>query len=166
MQNGNRGPGSPAGRRRAFRPTEQQLEARRLMAVVDVGAIQTANLGVEAVGKSSGNTAGNKVTDVGDVTGSGYDSFVVSAPGLPATAVGGTSDFAAATESAAYLVFGSKQVNSTTITDFLNLTPVQRAADLGQLGTTGTAAVGAQLNPTVISRPPPPPRSPASTTTA
>ncbi len=71
--------------------------------------------------KPAGVTAGYTVTDVGNVTGSGYDSFVISAPGLAPNGVGGLASFVGAGESAAYLVFGSKQVNISNAVDYLNL---------------------------------------------
>ena len=157
----NRGPGSPSGRRRAFRPTNEGLEDRRLLATINVGATQTRPYGIEAVGPATNATAGYTVTDVGNVTGSGYDSFVVSAPGLSTTTVGGTPAFGIGS-SAAYLVFGSKQVNVGNAANFIGLTngvasattpgltAGQRAADLSQLGTLGATGSVGQLNPTVI----------------
>ena len=168
MQWGKRGPGSPSRRRReAFRPSSESLEGRQLLTTFDLTTTQTAPLGVEMIGKANGNTAGYTVTDVGNVTGSGFDSFVVSAPGLPQAGIGGNPDFAAAQESAAYLVFGSKQVNASNAADWLtlakgttngisaDLTGGQRAGDLGELGTIGVAPLTAQTNPTV-SQPQPP----------
>ncbi len=174
MHWGKRGAGSPSRRRReAFRPSNEPLEDRRLLTTFDLTTTQTAPLGVELIGKSSNNTAGFKVTDVGNVTGSGYDSFVVSAPGLPFAGVGGRPNFAAANESAAYLVLGSKQVNLNGVANYLtlangttngttnSLTGGKRAGDLGELGTTGvglqsgTIAPTAQTNPTVAQPQPP-----------
>ena len=176
MQWGKRGPGSPSRRRReAFRPDSESLEARRLLTAFDLTTTQTSGLGVVLVGKASNNTAGYTVTDVGNVTGSGFDSFVVSATGLPGESLnigGKTLTFTAAAESAAYLVFGSKAVNINTVSSWLTLTNGtlnaqgqlaggQRAGDLGELGTlgvaaqSGTTAPTAQTNPTVAQPQPP-----------
>ena len=168
MHWGKRGPGSPSKRHRAaFRPINEPLEERRLLTTFDLSTIQTAPLGVETIGKASNNTAGYTVTDVGNVTGSGYDSFVVSAPGLAGSSPGLRPNPAGAGEGAAYLVFGSKQVNNSTPVDFktlangttngttTTLTAGQRAADLGELGTIGIAPLTAQTNPTVAQPQPP-----------
>ncbi|WP_435010338.1 beta strand repeat-containing protein [Tundrisphaera lichenicola] len=157
---GNRGPGSPAKRRHwAFRPNNENLEERKLLAQVDLTTIQTAPLGVETIGATSNSYAGYTVTDVGNINGTGYDSFIVSAPGVVPPTDGSTPSFGNSS-SAAYLVFGSRQVNISNAVDFLNLangvpnatTGVlqsgQRGSDLGQLGTLGTGNLG-QLNPTV-----------------
>ena len=174
MQWGKHGAGSPSRRRReAFRPSNEPLEDRRLLTTFDLTTTQTAPLGVEMIGKATNNTAGFKVTDVGNVTGSGYDSFVVSAPGLPSAGIGGRPNFASAGQSAAYLVLGSKQVNLNGVANYLtlangttngttnSLTGGKRAGDLGELGTlgvasqSGTTAPTAQTNPTVAQPQPP-----------
>jgi len=171
MTMGNRGPGTPKIRRRwAFRPNSEGLEGRQLLAVIDVSNIQIAPSatvpapapeGVALIGKANNNLAGYTVTDVGDVTGSGFDSFIVAAPGLAPNSPGGTPTFGTG-ESAAYLVFGSKLVDSNNAADFLTtltpgnpspptggLTSGTRAGDLGQLGTLGTTPAISQINPTV-----------------
>jgi hypothetical protein len=175
MQWGKRGPGTPSRRRAAFRPDSESLEERRLLTAIDLTTTQTAATGVEFVGKASDNTAGYTVTDVGNVTGSGYDSFVISATGLPGQSLnigGKTLDFTAADESAVYLVFGSKAVNVNTVSSYLTLangvagtngelTSGDRAGDLGELGTLGVAAQSGttapidQTNPTVAQPQPP-----------
>ena len=165
MHWGKRGPGSLSKRRRVFGPEAEPLEGRRLLATFDLSQTQTAPYGVEFVGKATNNTAGYKITDVGNVTGSGFDSFVISAPGLPFSTVGGRPDFANPQESASYLVIGSKQVNLTTIADYLTLangvlsttggglTSGNRGSDLGELGTTGVAALAGIANPTAQDNP-------------
>ena len=154
MRLGNRGPGSSSRRRPgSFHPWGEPLEIRRLLtAPVDLATTQSANLGVQFVG--SGNNAGYTVTDVGDTTGSGYDDFVVSAPGLAAPATGAVT-FAGT--STAYLVFGSKEVNvaSASSINWLQLISAQRGSDLAQLGTIGTAPATAQVNPTIAQPTPP-----------
>jgi hypothetical protein len=166
MEWGKRKPGSSSKRRSgAFWPEAESLEGRQLLTTFDLSTTQTAPLGVQFVGKASNNTSGYTVTDVGNVTGSGYDSFVVSAPGLPNTGIGGTPSFGAAGESAAYLVFGSKQVNVNNAADFLKLangttngttttlTGGNRAGDLGELGTLGVASQSGTTNPTAQTNP-------------
>ncbi len=144
MSRDNRVAGTPSGRRRpGFRPAAEGLEDRKLLTTVSLTTTQSANLGEEFIGKAANDHAGFTVTDVGDVTGSGYDDFVVSAPGVDQATIGATPTFGAG-ESAAYLIFGSKAVNSTTVTAFLtNLTAATRAGDLGTLGQL------LQVNPTV-----------------
>ena len=144
MTKGNRKAGSPSGRRGlAFRPRAEGLEPRMVLSTVSLTTTQTGNLGEEFIGKAANNHAGFTVTDVGDVTGSGFDSFVVAAAGVTQTTPGTTPTFGSG-ESAAYLIFGSKAVDSTTITSFLTtLNPGTRAGDLGTLGQL------LQVNPTV-----------------
>jgi hypothetical protein len=114
-----------------------------LSATLDLATVQSASLGTEHVGAVTNEGAGYTVTDVGNLTGSGYDSFVIAAPGLtgPTTAPGSSPTFTG--QSKVYIVFGSKAVNQTNAIDFLTLTPGQRAGDLGTLGQT------LQVNPTV-----------------
>ncbi len=154
MDRDNRGPGSPSGRRReAFLPRAEGLEDRKLLTVtsVDLAGIQTANLGYELVGKSATNGAGYSITNVGNVTGStggtGLDSIVIGAPSvIPPTAAGIA---AGVTESAAYLVLGTKPVNLTATVGITNLLTGERAGDLGTLGQIN------QVNPTVLQPAPP-----------
>ncbi len=151
---GNHGPGSPFRRRRgAFLPEGEMLEDRQLLTgTLDLATVQSANLGTEMIGKanptagSPGFSAGYTVTDVGNVTGSGYDSFVIAVSGVTTPTTGPVAF--GANESAVYLVLGSKQVNVANAVDYLSLTPGFRAGDLGQLGTLGTNNLG-QINPTV-----------------
>ncbi len=177
MHWGKRGPGSPSRRRRAaFRPDSESLEGRRLLTTFDLTKTQTAPYGVEMVGKSSENIAGYTVTDVGNVTGSGFDSFVIAATGDSNTTIGNKPlNPTFSNPSAVYLVFGSKQVNMNTIASYLTLAngvsggaasgnqliSGKRAGDLGELGTLGVAAQTdipnpiAQTNPTVFQPQPP-----------
>ena len=172
MHWGKRRPGSSWKRRHgAFLPSSEALEHRRLLATIDLSATPGTStntpLGVVFTGKAANNFAGYTVTDVGNVTGSGYDSFVVSATGLPAAGIGGLPTLSTAGQGAAYLVFGSKQVNinnavdwltltgGTTSTTSAELTGGQRGGDLGELGTLGVATTTntpatAQTNPTVF----------------
>ena len=132
-----RGRGSSSGRRRpAWLSGVDALEPRRLMAtLVDLATTQSANLGTELIGPSSNANAGYTVTDVGNVTGGGYDSYVVS---VQSTNTGST-------ESAVYLVFGTKPTTSGAATGVASLTAALRGGDLATLGATG----GNQVNPTV-----------------
>ena len=172
MHWGKRGPGTPSRRRRdSYRPDSESLEGRRLLTTFDLTQTQTAPYGVEFVGKASFNTAGYTVTDVGNVTGSGYDSFVIAATGDSNTTPGSKPLNPSFTNgSAVYLVFGSKTVNSTSVSNWLSTTVLtpgvvgttgalvsgDRAGDLGELGTIGVAAQTdipaptAQTNPTVL----------------
>ena len=144
-----RGPGSSSKRRRsAYRPDSESLENRQLMATgVDLATIQSANLGTEVVGKAANNGAGYTVTDVGNLTGSGFDSYVIAAPSVTTFNASGIP--VGTTESAVYIVFGTKAVNVTTATGIANLLAGQRAGDLGTLGTLGVAGSTGQVNPTV-----------------
>jgi hypothetical protein len=177
MQWGKRGPGSPSRRRRAaFQPDHESLEGRRLLTTFDLTQTQTHPYGVELVGKSSMNIAGYTVTDVGDVTGSHFDSFTIAATGDSNTTVGSKPlNPTFSNGSAVYLVFGSKQVNMSTVASYLTLangvsggaasgnqlTSGNRAGDLGELGTLGVGSQTdipnpiAQTNPTVFQPQPP-----------
>jgi hypothetical protein len=137
-------------------PTRETLEDRLLLAI-DVGGsappvlpniatINTANtppgpFGVVLGGSVPSGGAGYSVSDVGDVNGDGFDDFFIGAPSVTTNALGNVVQGGTAT-SAAYLVYGSQQVNTTTVSnvDWLTLnTTGQRAGDLGQLGVpTGT----------------------------
>ena len=148
------GPGSPTNRRRGkFRPWAESLEGRQLLTTLDLATTQSAPLGVEMVGQNNTgatNTvtgAGYTVTDVGDLTGSGYDDYVIAADGLTAPTTTGNPTFTGT--STVYLVYGSSAVNSANAVDYLTLPANQRAGDLGQLGGIGTNPPGYQINPTV-----------------
>ncbi len=155
MHWGKRGPSSSTGRRRgAFLPWSEFLEERRLLTgTLDLATVQSASLGVQMVGAAANNGAGYTVTDVGNVTGSGYDSFIVASTGLTTPSTTYPANFGSA-ESAVYLVFGSAQVNASNAADFLSLPTSQRAGDLAQLGTLGASNLG-QFNPTVMQPPAP-----------
>ena len=155
MSSGNRRPGSPSRRHWAKQLGSESLETRQLLTTIDLATTQSAPLGVQMVGQNNTGAAtqvtgaGYTVTDVGDLTGSGYDDYVVGAPGLASAA---TSSVAVPTftgTSTAYLIFGSSAVNLSTVVDYAKLPTVQRAGDLGQLGGTGTTPPGYQLNPTL-----------------
>jgi hypothetical protein len=81
------------------------------------GVNPTSGYSVVNTGGSS-NGLGNEVQAVGDVTGSGYNDFVVTAP----AAAGGSTY-----SGAAYLVFGGPNVNATSLAslNLNNLTPSQ-----------------------------------------
>lgn len=124
--------GAKPQRRDRFRPGCVSLEDRVLLTVVDLANVTTAPYGVQLAGANSGGGAGWKVTDVGDINGSGYDSFVVTEPsvtlnnGQPVLRGGGGR---------AYLVFGSRDVNAGTI-NWALLNSNQRLGSLGTLGNT------------------------------
>ena len=144
---GNRGPRSwKAGRKKAaYRPLAEGLEAKILMAFDLVSAtppalpnIATGNVGVNMVGSNANQAAGASVANLGDVNGTGYDSFLIGSP-------------AGSTPSVS-LVFGSQNqtgASTTATSDWLNTTvplvtnlgPNGRVGSLGALGTTG------QVNP-------------------
>ncbi len=147
-----------AGRRPKIgsRPRFESLEDRTLLSI-DLGVstptanplIATAPYGIGFAGGTTlpGTTnttvsqggAGWSVSDVGNVTGTGYDSFVVGAP-----TVSTFSTIGSGANSAAYLIFGSQSVGISTITDWIGKTPSgayqytadNRVGDLSQLGTT------------------------------
>ncbi len=158
--------GVRASRRRrvAFRAGGEGLEDRALMAQanpIDLLNVASKPYGVAETGVTPLAGAGWKVADVGDVNGTGYDSFVVSAPtitpntltGNPSLAPGGAGT--GPNTSQVYLIFGSLQVNTTTlpsIVDYLSLTAQQRVGDLTGTTISGVVAGGlgttTQLNPT------------------
>jgi len=137
MDRDNRGPGSPSARRRsAFRPASESLEGRQLLTTLNLAGIQTAaqttpaatqRIGVQLVGNTTNQFAGATVTDVGDVNGSGFDSFVVAATGT--------------TNNAVYLVFGAPGINARTA--------------LGSIGDLGTLNQPTQVDPAVVPTVPP-----------
>ncbi|GAC1470523.1 MAG: hypothetical protein NVSMB9_15700 [Isosphaeraceae bacterium] len=146
---GNREPRSLVARRRgAFLPKGEGLENRLLMAI-DIGGttppvlpnFATVPYGVALAGNESVGGAGFSVTDVGDLTGSGYDDFVVGGPTV--TDQGGQLMLGVGNNATAYLIFGSRTTNAGAISDWLLNTPVQRVGDLSQLGNTPTG----QQNP-------------------
>jgi hypothetical protein len=140
MRFGNRGPRSlGTGRREAFRPGAESLEERLLLAI-DLGGpappslpnIATAPFGVDLAGTVGGQGAGYSVADVGNISGSGFNSYAVGAPSITSS---GANINLGSSASAVYLVFGSQTATNTTA-DWLTLTANQRVSNLSQLGTT------------------------------
>jgi FG-GAP repeat len=135
---------SKAGRKKeAFRPRGENLEAKVLMAF-DLGAatppalpnIATGNVGIDMAGATAGQNAGTSVANLGDVNGTGYDSFLIGAP--------------TGANPAVYLVFGSQNQASTgapTTLDWLNTTNVTNVLSNGRVGSLGTLGTTDQTNP-------------------
>jgi hypothetical protein len=137
-----------------FRPWRERLEDRVLLAIdlggvppsvglPNVATINSANtppgpFGLVAGGTVMGGGAGFQVRDVGNINGTGYDSFFIGATSVTTNSIGNVILGGTATN-AAYLVFGSSQVSGTTVATFnwqlLNTTG-QRVGDLSQLGNT------------------------------
>jgi hypothetical protein len=116
----------------------------------NVATTNTANtapgpFGVVLGGSVPSGGVGYSVTDVGDVNGDGFDDFLIGAPAVSINSAGNVVQGGSATSSV-YLVYGSLQVNTTTVSnvDWLTLNPTgQRAGDLGQLGSPN----GSQIDP-------------------
>jgi hypothetical protein len=136
---GKRKSSRPARSRResAFGLKAEQLEKRELLAIdlaTITGTAANNGFGVLHSAAQSGGGAGWSVAEVGDVNGDGYDDYVIAAPTVQ---FNGTSfGLGSGSGSRVFLIFGSRQVNSNTIQDFLNLTVQQRVSDLAQLGNT------------------------------
>jgi hypothetical protein len=113
----------------------ERLEERTLMAI-DLGSITGTSVatgfGVEHAGLQTGGGAGWAVSEVGDMLGNGFDDYVITAPTIAFT--GTAFGLGNGNGARAFLIFGSKAVNSNTIQDFLALTPDQRVSDLANLG--------------------------------
>ncbi|AMV38997.1 beta strand repeat-containing protein [Planctomyces sp. SH-PL62] len=135
---GNRGPRSGAAARKPAkcRPQGEHLEIKVLMSI-DLGGtappalpnIASANVGIAMVGTSTPlQGAGHSVANLGNINGTGFDSFLIGAPAIDNT---GTN-----TTAAAYLVFGSQAVTSSgpVTADWLNNVANGRVGDLGALG--------------------------------
>jgi hypothetical protein len=155
MRFGNRGSRLTDARRyAAFRPWRERLEDRVLLAIdlggvppsvglPNVATINSANTPPGPFGLVEGGTvtaggAGFQVRDVGNINGTGYDSFFIGAPSVTTNSIGNVVLGGSATN-AAYLVFGSTQVSATTVANFnwqLLDTKGQRVGDLSQLGNT------------------------------
>ncbi|HWE37528.1 MAG TPA: integrin alpha [Isosphaeraceae bacterium] len=126
-----------ARRREAFRPRAERLEEKIAPAAIDLANIAGAPYGVELGGAQAQGGAGFKVTDVGDVAGTGYDDFLIGAPttvlgslnGAPAYTLGGGAN------GRTFLLFGSQDVSAGTI-DWATIAAALRIGDLGQIGTT------------------------------
>lgn len=123
-----------------YRPLAENLEPKILLAIDLGGAaapalpnIATANVGVAMVGTAApqGQGAGFSVANLGNINGSGFDSFLIGAPST--TAGGGLGP---GNNSAVYLVFGSQAQGTSGVTtaDWLNNTPDGRVGDLSNLG--------------------------------
>jgi hypothetical protein len=155
---GNRPSRKPVARRRARfvrRLRGEGLEDRTLL-TVDLGGngatasplIATAPLGFAFGGENTtgaSDGAGWSVSDLGNVNGSGFDSFLVGAPTVTSpTALGATGI------GTAYLIFGSQTTGATTIQNWIGTTSSgaftwntsNRVANLSQFGTSAT-----QTNP-------------------
>ncbi len=139
MFQNKRGTRSEGTRRRRFtyRLRPELLESRDLMTGVNIDLSQVASqpYGVLQTGFQAGGGVGWSVTDVGDLTGSGYDDFVVGAPSVlrnGTNVVLGNSQ----PPGVAYLIFGSAQVNGGTVTsiDWASLAAQGRIGDLALLG--------------------------------
>jgi hypothetical protein len=130
-----RGARTSGGRRHRFtvRLRPEALESRELLTGVnlDLSTVATRPIGVQETGFAAGGGAGWSVTDVGDVTGSGFDSFVVGAPSVVRNGtnivLGNNSP-----PGTAYLIFGSQGVNLGTI-NFALLNTQNRIGDLALL---------------------------------
>ena len=137
-------------RRGAKRPNVEVLEGRPLLATIDLGGvtppsspnsssplpnIATVPYGIDMAGGNASGGAGWSVTDVGDVTGDGFDDFVVSAPSVVAS--GGQVSLGNGPTSTVYLIFGSSEVGAGNI-DWLLNNATQRVGDLVQLGNAST----------------------------
>jgi len=130
----------PARKPAKYRPLGENLEAKILLAI-DLGGtaapalpnIANANVGVAMVGTAApqGQGAGFSVANLGNINGTGFDSFLIGAP--TATAGGALGP---GTNSAVYLVFGSqaRDTSSVTTVDWLTNTPDGRVGDLATLG--------------------------------
>lgn len=131
----------------------EELEDRTLLSI-DLGVttpptnptIANAPFGMDFAGSTQlpNNTttisqggAGWSVSDVGDVNGDQYDDFLIGGP-----TVSSASSLGSGAGSAVYLVFGSRSVGYSTITDWIGKTTSgsyqytanNRVGDLGQLG--------------------------------
>jgi len=128
-------------RGRGFRPTPERLEPRSLLTAIDLvniagpasGSTGPGPFGVQNLNSNSNIGAGFSVVDVGDVLGNGYDDYLVGGPTVTNNATQPTVSNGSGT---AYLVFGSKGVNATTITNWLTLNSNQRIGDLQVLNST------------------------------
>jgi len=133
----------------AFQPRGELLEAKVLLAAIDLGGTSppalprsaSAPYGIDLGGATASGGAGWSVADIGDLTGNGYDDILVGAPTLN----GSPSKLGSSSGGAVYLIFGSQYVNSSsavTVQNWLNTTAGpnlaanDRVGDLAQLGAT------------------------------
>jgi FG-GAP repeat len=156
---GNRRPRKSDARRRSHdihRPRGEQLEDRTLLSV-DLGGtsppanplIASAPYGMDFAGGVTSQGAGWSVADLGDVNGDGYDDFMIGAPSITSPTTLGN----AVGTSEAILVFGSKTVGVSTVTDWIGKTAA------GTLQYTAQDRVGnlAQIAPPTATPIPPTP---------
>src|SRR5262249_36103906 len=127
-----RKPRSPDLRRRGvYRPTGEDLEPRMVLTAIDLANVAATTApgpyGVQLNGASANQGAGWSITDIGNVNGSGFDSYVIGAPLVVQS--GNTINLAPSGFGTAYLVFGSQFVNYGT------LVGAQRVGALANLGT-------------------------------
>jgi hypothetical protein len=151
---GNRRPRIVVERQRdypVFQPRAEQLEAKILMAI-DLGGttptaqpfIASAPYGIDMAATTSSGGAGYSVTDVGDVTGSGYDSFAIGAPTVTSNGITLGSG-----SGSVYLVLGSTYVTSTgtAVQNWLNTTNGPNLASTDRVGNLDTLGSATQSNP-------------------
>jgi hypothetical protein len=93
--------------------------------------IATAPVGIALAGATAGGGAGFKVSDIGDVTADGYDDYLIGAPSVSSS---GGVIVPASSAPTVYLVFGSRTVTGSAISDWLLNNATGRVGDLGQLG--------------------------------
>ena len=122
----------PNRRRDRFRPLLRGAGGSRPFDGHRLGQHHHRAYGVQLVGSDAGGGAGWKVTDVGDVNGDGFDSFLVTEPTV--TPSGGQPVLRSGSGKA-YLVFGSKDVNAGTV-NWAALNVNQRLGNLSSLGNT------------------------------
>ena len=84
----------------------EQMEDRRLLAVIDLAALSAAQ-GSTIFGAEAGDSSGYSVNSVGDVNRDGYDDLFIGAPGADAA---GNSKSSAGDS---YLIFGGPSMPAT-----------------------------------------------------
>ena len=124
----------------AYRPTAEGLEARLVMAAINLANIDgltgAGPYGVELAASQPGIGAGFSVADVNNIAGNSFDGMIVGAPTITTGTFGtgnisgpvlGTGTTSGANE--VFLVNGST-ATGPAISDWNNLTPVQRIGNL------------------------------------